>query len=72
MLATIGDGTYTGSWLGMASDAFQAGNFEARFDNLAVYTGNCIAGTAQAATPACRTASFAGPSVRDGEGRGAR
>ena len=52
------DGTYTGTWLGMESEAFSA-NFDGRFDNFVVYSGACINSTAAAMSPN-RHASFEG------------
>ncbi len=43
LLASLSDSTYGGTWHGMAAGAFDS-TFEGRFDNFALYTGNCIGG----------------------------
>jgi len=39
LLGTTYDGTYLGSGLGMASEAFDTANYDARFDNFTIYAG---------------------------------
>jgi uncharacterized repeat protein (TIGR01451 family) len=41
ILGSVDDGTYRGTWSGMASEAYN-GYFDSRFDNFALYTGTCI------------------------------
>ncbi len=67
LLTTIYDGTYRGTELGMASDAYSA-SFDGRFDNFALYTGSCINAAAPVisqsqAAPVKRSSMGGGPGI---------
>jgi uncharacterized repeat protein (TIGR01451 family) len=58
IIGTVNDGSYRGSWLGMATEAWSA-YFEGHYDNFILYSGDCI-GTEEAPNNLIRTASFDG------------
>jgi uncharacterized repeat protein (TIGR01451 family) len=68
LLATLSDGTYNGSLLGVEAGTVPA-NFDGRFDNFVVYTGNCI-DTPTAGLAADRAVSFFHNGIKHGTGRG--